>query len=47
MIRGHEAVGSEEKPNCCHPESPLGVRDLLLDFAVVGAPACCARPCNA
>jgi len=34
--------GCGKKPNCCHPESPLGVRDLLFDFAFLGAPACCA-----
>jgi hypothetical protein len=31
----------------CHPEPALGVRDLLSDFAFVGAPACCARQRNA
>jgi hypothetical protein len=40
-LSGHGFTGRGKKPYRCHPEPPLGVRDLLFDFAFVGAPACC------
>jgi hypothetical protein len=36
-LSGHGFTGCGKIPNCCHPEPPSGVRDLLLLFAFVGA----------